>query len=78
MKCINCNNKSFYECGNIKSIGGYGPDLLPGTGFTIFNHAEFSIKICSKCNFVHWFINNSDMLLIEKSKKFTFKEYNEE
>ena len=77
MKCVNCNNNSFYECDKVQSIGGYGPDLLPGTGWNFFSHAGFSLKICSKCNFVHWFVIENDMQRIKDSKIFTLKEYNE-
>ena len=41
MKCVNCNNNSFYECEGLHSYGGYGPDFLPGTG--AFKHAKFSM-----------------------------------
>jgi len=76
MKCINCNNNSFYECENINSAGGYGPDLLPGTG--ILYHAKLSAKICSNCNFIHWFINDQDMERIKKSTRFELKEYEQD
>ena len=75
MKCVNCSNNSFYECDSIQSAGGYGPDLLPGTG--IIYHGKFSIKICSECKHVHWFVKDSDMKRIKESSRFTFKEYNE-
>ena len=73
MECINCGNKSFYECDNITSAGGYGPDLLPGTG--VFSHAKYTLKICESCKFVHWFIKDEDMEKIEKSSKFTLTRY---
>ena len=78
MKCINCGNKSFYECDKVNSSGGHGPALLPGTGIGVFANAKFSIKICSECNFVHWFVNNEDMSEVKVSRKFTLREYDEE
>ncbi len=76
MKCVNCGNNSFYECEDVRSTGGYGPDLLPGTG--VFKHAKFSLKICSSCGFIHWFVNDDDIERIKSSSKFTYNEYKEE
>lgn len=67
MECLNCSNNVFYES-IVGSKGGYGPDLLPGTG--IFTPAKFKIMICSKCGFTHWFVGNSDLEKVKKSKKF--------
>ena len=75
MKCVNCNHTAFYENDDIASVGGSGPDLLPGTGLGIFSHAKFSLKICAKCRYVHWFVKQKDMHRVEGSRKFTYKEY---
>ena len=73
MECVNCGNKSFYECTNILSHGGCGPDLLPGTG--VFSHAQFELKICESCRYVHWFTRDIDMHIIAKSKAFKLRKY---
>ena len=76
MKCVNCDNNSFYECDNIQSYGGAGPDLLPGTG--MFSHANFSLRICSSCGYIHWFVDKRNLHRIQDSRKFTLREYDED
>lgn len=75
MKCLNCANQSFYENKDVSSFGGHGPDLLPGTGFGLFSHARFHLRICSACGFVHWFVNQEDQHRIEQSRRFVLVDY---
>ena len=67
MECSNCKSRRFYQT-KVDSKGGYGPNLLPGTGF--FSGAKFKLQICEKCGFVHWFIADGDLEKVKKSKKF--------
>ncbi|MDI9412215.1 MAG: hypothetical protein QM401_01395 [Bacillota bacterium] len=48
--------------------GGYGPELLPGTG--AFKPARFRIVVCEKCGFVHFFVIPEDLDKVKKSRRF--------
>jgi predicted nucleic-acid-binding Zn-ribbon protein len=69
-KCLICGNNDI-RVAEISSMGGQGPDLLPGTGF--FTHAKFSMGVCSACGYVHWFVREEDLEKVKNSKKFNSK-----
>jgi len=70
IKCLQCGNNDI-RTAVINSMGGQGPDLLPGTGF--FTHAKFEIGVCSICGYVHWFVRQEDIEKVKNSKKFKNK-----
>ena len=50
------------------SNGGYGPNLLPGTGS--WRPARFDVVVCGKCGYVHWFVQKEDLDKVKRSKHF--------
>lgn len=66
-KCLACGKDDLLAA-NVASRGGYGPELLPGTGF-IFS-AYFTIVVCSDCGFVHWYVRSQDIEKVKKSRSF--------
>ena len=45
-KCDDCGSTELVVS-EVNSSGGYGPDLLPGTG--AFSHAKFHLQVCLGC-----------------------------
>ena len=72
MECVMCKSKTFHTS-NVKSRGGQGPDLLPGTG--VFSHAHFTLRICAECGFVHWFVDEDALERISSSDYFASKSF---
>ncbi|UCD51673.1 MAG: hypothetical protein JSW27_03395 [Phycisphaerales bacterium] len=52
-QCPECDGVEFYSR-EVSAKGGYGPDLLPGTGW--FFSAKFRLCICARCGYVKWFV----------------------
>jgi predicted nucleic-acid-binding Zn-ribbon protein len=66
-KCQACGKDDLLAA-DVESSGGYGPNLLPGTG--IFSPAHFIIVVCSDCGFVHWYVRSQDIEKVKKSRSF--------
>ena len=66
-KCQACGKDDLLTA-DVESAGGYGPKLLPGTGF--FSPALFTIVVCSDCGFVHWYVRSKDIERVKKSRSF--------
>lgn len=67
-----CSSSSLLTA-ETSSAGGYGPNLLPGTGS--FVPAKFNVVVCTNCGFVHWFVRAQDIEKVKKSKKFKSTDY---
>ena len=67
-KCDDCGTTVLVEC-EADSRGGYGPDLLPGTGF--LSHAKFTIQVCTQCGRVYWWVKGDDLEKVKHSNSFT-------
>ncbi len=72
MECSMCKSKTFHTS-EVKSRGGQGPDLLPGTGF--FGHATFALRICAECGFVHWFVEQDSLERVSNSDHFALRSF---
>ena len=66
-KCQACGKENLLVA-DVSAVGGYGPNLLPGTG--IFDPARFAIFVCPDCGFVHWYVRSQDIEKVKKSRKF--------
>lgn len=53
-QCPECDGSEFYSR-EVSATGGYGPDLLPGTG-GFFHRGKFRICVCGRCGYVRWFV----------------------
>lgn len=67
-KCDDCKQDLMHA--EIPSRGGYGPDLLPGTG--ILSHASFTIQVCVHCGRTYWWVKGNDLEMVKKSRKFSW------
>jgi hypothetical protein len=67
-KCDDCGSNRLVEC-ETGSRGGYGPDLLPGTG--LFSHAKFTIQVCTQCGRVYWWVSADDLTKVAQSSNFS-------
>ncbi|HBN96718.1 MAG TPA: hypothetical protein DDZ66_10495 [Firmicutes bacterium] len=66
-ECQACGQNNLLEA-ETSSRGGYGPDLLPGTGS--FRPARFRVVVCAMCGFVHWFVKEEDLDKVRNSRHF--------
>lgn len=66
--CPECGGMEFYKR-EVNSSGGYGPDLLPGTG-SLLKHGKFEIHVCGKCGFTKWFVAERFLKDIKDRGKF--------
>ncbi|NLL48519.1 MAG: hypothetical protein GX249_08030 [Firmicutes bacterium] len=66
-QCQVCGHSNLLEA-KTSSSGGYGPNLLPGTGS--FRPARFRVVVCGMCGFVHWFVSEEDLDKVRNSKHF--------
>lgn len=64
--CRNCGSTEIYSR-DVKSRGGYGPDLLP-LGF-FFSSPKFHLLVCGNCGLVEWFV--PEMYLDKVKDKFS-------
>lgn len=66
-KCQACGQSDLLAT-KTSAKGGYGPDLLPGTG--IFKGANFQVVVCTECGFVHFYVHPDDLHKVKSSKHF--------
>ncbi len=63
--CPNCGNSDLRTT-NVKAVGGYGPNLLPGAG-GFFRPASFNVVVCCNCGLARFFVTPEEMEKIANS-----------
>jgi hypothetical protein len=66
--CSECGSDEFYVR-EVDAVGGYGPDLLPGTG-GVFHHGKFQMRVCGRCGHIRWFVPDRFLDDIRERGKF--------
>ena len=67
-KCPECGGIEIFKR-EVDSVGGYGPDLLPGVG-RIFKRGKYELRVCGSCGFTRWFVPERFLKDIREKGKF--------
>lgn len=66
--CPECDGIELYSR-EVNASGGYGPNLLPGTGH-LFVGGKFRLCVCARCGYVKWFVPERFLNDIKTKGKF--------
>ena len=58
--CPDCGSSKLMTRGNISGRGGYGPDLLPGTG-GVFTPPKLRAVVCKDCGFLRFYVGKDTL-----------------
>ena len=58
--CPECQGTNLMTHGGISARGGYGPDLLPGTG-GIFTSPKLRAVVCKDCGLLRYFVGHDTL-----------------
>ena len=58
--CPECGSANQHFRGNIDAMGGYGPNLLPGTG-GLFRMPKLHAIVCKECGFIRYFASEKTL-----------------
>ena len=59
-RCPECDGSKLMTRGNISGRGGYGPDLLPGTG-GVFSPPKLRAVVCKDCGYLRYFVGKDTL-----------------
>jgi predicted nucleic-acid-binding Zn-ribbon protein len=63
--CPECDGNEIYMKA-VDSIGGYGPNLLPGLGKLFSDNPYFELFICGKCGYIQFYVPNKFLSAVKE------------